>query len=52
VIKRYEDKKEDLLDSLIDATKAKGAPDNITVVWAEVVDVEPDNGVVLLGAAK
>ena len=52
VIKKYEDKKEDLLDALIDATKAKGAPDNITLIWAEVVDVEADNHVVLLGAAK
>ena len=52
VIKKYEDKKEDLLDALIDATKAKGAPDNITLVWAEVVDAEADNDVVLLGAAK
>jgi serine/threonine protein phosphatase PrpC len=52
VIKKYEDKKEDLLDALIDATKAKGAPDNITLVWAEVVDTDGGNEVILLGAAQ
>mgnify|MGYP003348777734 CR=1 FL=1 len=29
-----------LVDELIKATKAQGAPDNITVIWAEVVAVE------------
>jgi serine/threonine protein phosphatase PrpC len=52
VIKKYEGKHEDLLDALIDATKGKGAPDNITLIWAEVVDTKPNDGVVLFGAAK
>ena len=52
VIKKYHEKQEDLLDALIDATKAKGAPDNITLVWAEVVEEEPHGDVTLLGAAQ
>ncbi len=52
VIKKYQDKEEDLLDALIDATKAKGAPDNITLIWAEVVDEEPHAEISLLGAAQ
>jgi serine/threonine protein phosphatase PrpC len=52
VIKKYEDKKEDLLDALLDATKAKGAPDNITILWAEVIDGSENLESVLLGAAR
>ena len=29
--------------SMIDAIKAKGAPDNITLIWAEIEDSEPSN---------
>ena len=28
----------DLIAALIEATKAKGAPDNITIIWAEIVE--------------
>ena len=52
IIKKYEDKKEDLLDAMIDAIKAKGAPDNITLIWAEIEDAEPSNDVRVLGAAE
>lgn len=31
---------DDLIPKLISATKAKGAPDNITILWATVVEVE------------
>jgi len=42
---------DDLLQSLIEATKAKGAPDNITILWAEIVDVAlTERG--LIGAAS
>ena len=41
---------EELLNALIAATKAKGAPDNVTILWAEIVDdVLTDRG--LIGAA-
>ena len=36
---------------LISATKAKGAPDNVTVIWVEVSD-SPDSYMELLGAAR
>ncbi len=40
----------ELLNTLIDETKAKGAPDNITILWAEIVDARlTESG--LLGAA-
>ncbi len=52
IIKKYQEKQEDLLDALIDATKEKGAPDNITILWAQVVDEVPSKEIVLLGAAK
>lgn len=52
LVKKYSEKKEDLLDALIDATKEKGAPDNITVIWAEIVDQAPETGISLLGAAQ
>jgi serine/threonine protein phosphatase PrpC len=52
VITKYSDKKEDLLDALLDATKAKGAPDNVTLIWAEIVDEIPNESIRLLGAAE
>ena len=51
VIRKYQDKKEDLLDALIDATKKKGAPDNITILWAEIVEEPPHAQIQLIGAA-
>ncbi len=52
IIKKYEGKQEDLLDALIDATKEKGAPDNITILWVRVVEEIPSSEIVLLGAAE
>ena len=44
-------KEENLLEALIDATKAKGAPDNITILWAEIVEDQISHSE-LLGAAN
>ena len=42
----------ELLPALISATKSKGAPDNITILWAEVVVANKDSvSTVLIGAA-
>jgi serine/threonine protein phosphatase PrpC len=41
-----------LLDELINQTKAKGAPDNITIVWAEVVEASSEIKLIKFGAAK
>ena len=41
-----------LLDKLIAETKAKGAPDNITVVWATITESEAEIAVNKFGAAK
>ena len=40
-----------LLSALINATKERGAPDNITILWAEIVD-EKLSGTQLIGAAN
>ncbi len=41
-----------LLDQLIKETKAKGAPDNITIVWATIADSNSEILVSKFGAAK
>jgi serine/threonine protein phosphatase PrpC len=41
-----------LLAELITETKAKGAPDNITIVWAGVSESADTNKVIKFGAAK
>ena len=41
-----------LLAELITETKAKGAPDNITIVWAGVSESTETNKVIKFGAAK
>lgn len=41
-----------LVDALLFATKAAGAPDNVTIIWAEVVDGSDDSVSYLLGAAN
>ena len=41
-----------LLEQLIIETKAKGAPDNITIVWAEIAESDFDISVSKFGAAK
>jgi serine/threonine protein phosphatase PrpC len=48
IVKRSEF--EEIPSQLISATKAKGAPDNVTVIWAEIVD-GADEYLQLLGAA-
>ncbi len=40
-----------LIDALIQATKERGAPDNITILWAEIVE-EAITEVQLIGAAN
>jgi serine/threonine protein phosphatase PrpC len=41
-----------LLAELISQTKAKGAPDNITIIWAKVVEGNSENQVIKYGAAQ
>lgn len=43
---------EKLLEELIKETKAKGAPDNITIVWAEIAESNSEMSVSKFGAAK
>jgi serine/threonine protein phosphatase PrpC len=45
------DRKE-AVDALIDATYINGAPDNVTVIIADLVDSSPDNSVLTIGAAQ
>jgi len=45
-------KPELLLHNLLEATKAKGAPDNVTIIWSEVVEGTTDEAIELLGAAN
>ena len=40
-----------LVDKLIELVKVKGAPDNVTILWAEIVDVAVEGQIQLLGAA-
>ena len=41
-----------LLEELIKETKAKGAPDNITIVWASIAESNSESSVIKFGAAK
>ena len=43
---------DELLKQLIKETKAKGAPDNITIIWAEVSENDSQIAVSKFGAAK
>jgi serine/threonine protein phosphatase PrpC len=43
---------DELLAELISQTKAKGAPDNITIIWAKVVEAGGKNQVIKYGAAQ
>jgi PPM family protein phosphatase len=45
------DRKE-AVDALIDATYINGAPDNVTVIIADLVETDPDNSVLTIGAAQ
>ncbi len=49
IIKNSEDEK--VVDSLIDGVLTKGAPDNITILWSEVVPEKDASKTLLLGAA-
>jgi serine/threonine protein phosphatase PrpC len=50
IIKKYSG--QDLVENLVTETKAKGAPDNVTVIWAEIVLEEEASSTSLIGAAR
>ena len=41
-----------MVEELVSETKAKGAPDNVTVIWAEVVNAQEASSTALIGAAN
>jgi protein phosphatase len=43
---------EELLGALLAATKSAGAPDNVTIIWAEVVSEDNSGHTYLIGAAN
>lgn len=49
ILKKYSG--QELVENLVDETKAKGAPDNVTVIWAEVVTENDASATMLIGAA-
>ena len=49
IIKKYSG--QELVENLVSETRAKGAPDNVTVIWAEVVLEEDASSTSLIGAA-
>ena len=49
IIKKYDG--QELVENLVTETRAKGAPDNVTVIWAEVVLEEDASSTSLIGAA-
>ena len=49
IIKKYAG--QELVENLVAETRAKGAPDNVTVIWAEVVLEEDASSTSLIGAA-
>jgi serine/threonine protein phosphatase PrpC len=50
IIKKYSG--QELVENLVAETKAKGAPDNVTVIWAEVVSEDAASSTTLIGAAN
>lgn len=50
IIKKFSG--QELVENLIAETKAKGAPDNVTVIWAEIVEDGNEGATQLLGAAN
>ena len=50
ILKKYSG--QELVENLVAETKAKGAPDNVTVVWAEIVSEEDASSTALIGAAR
>jgi serine/threonine protein phosphatase PrpC len=49
IIKKYDG--QELVENLVAETRAKGAPDNVTVIWVEVVLEEDASSTSLIGAA-
>ena len=50
IIKKYSG--QELVENLVSETKAKGAPDNVTVLWVEIVLEEDASPTTLVGAAN
>ncbi len=50
IIKKYDG--QELVENLVAETRAKGAPDNVTVIWAEVVLEKDASSTSLIGAAR
>ena len=50
IIKKYVG--QELVENLVAETRAKGAPDNVTVIWAEVVLEKDASSTSLIGAAR
>jgi hypothetical protein len=50
ILKKYSG--QELVENLVTETKAKGAPDNVTVIWAEIVLEEDASSTALIGAAR
>ena len=50
ILKKYSG--QELVENLVTETKAKGAPDNVTVIWAEIVLKEEASSTALIGAAR
>lgn len=48
IVKKYSG--QELVESLVSETKAKGAPDNVTIIWAEVVSENDGSPKSLIGA--
>ena len=43
---------QELVETLVAETRAKGAPDNVTVIWAEIVSEDQASSMKLIGAAN
>ena len=50
ILKKYSG--QELVEELVAETKAKGAPDNVTVIWAEIVSEVEASATQLIGAAN
>jgi serine/threonine protein phosphatase PrpC len=50
IIKKYSG--QELVENLVSETKAKGAPDNVTVLWVEIVLEKDASPTALIGAAN
>ena len=50
ILKKYSG--QELVENLVAETKAIGAPDNVTVIWAEIVSEEDSSAATMIGAAR